>query len=142
MKLFIRLFFLIITPILVFAQQASKHYKISIVAFYNLVNFYDTTNNPIVNDDDFTLNGIKHYNNNIYQDKINNLAKVIGLIGTDYSIDGPAILGVAEIENDTVLNDLIHHPILKKRHYQIVHFDSKDIRGIDVALLYLSLIHI
>ena len=129
MKLIIRLFFLIITPFLVFAQSASKHYKISIVAFYNLENFYDTANNPIVNDDDFTQNGIKHYNNNIYQDKINNLAKVIGLIGTEYSTDGPAILGVAEIENDTVLNDLIHHPILKKRRYQIVHFDSKDIRG-------------
>jgi hypothetical protein len=43
---------------------------------------------------------------------------------------------VAEIENDTVLNDLIHHPLLKKRNYQLIHYDSKDIRGIDVALIY------
>lgn len=136
MKAIIIFSVLLITPFIGFTQSAAKHYKISIVAFYNLENFYDTTNNPMVNDDDFTLKGIKHYNSIIYQDKINNLAKVIGLIGTEYATDGPAILGVAEIENDTVLNDLIHHPLIKKRNYQIVHYDSKDIRGIDVALLY------
>jgi len=50
--------------------------------------------------------------------------------------DGPAILGVAEVENDTVLNDLIRHKLIEKRNYKIVHYDSKDIRGIDVGLLY------
>lgn len=119
-----------------FSQKPSLRYKVCIAAFYNLENFYDTTNNPLVNDDDFTTNGIKHYNNKIYQDKINNLATVISSIGTDISADGPAVLGVAEIENDTVLYDLVRHPLLSKHNYQIVHYDSKDIRGIDVALLY------
>jgi predicted extracellular nuclease len=57
-------------------------------------------------------------------------------MGTTYTPDGPAILGVAEIENDTVLNDLIKETQLKKRNYQFVHYDSKDARGVDVGLLY------
>ncbi len=113
------------------------HTKVCIIAFYNLENFYDTIDNPIVNDDDFTPNGIKQYKSSIYLDKVTKLATVISLIGTDISpTTGPAIIGVAEIENDTVLNDLIHHPLIKKRNYQLIHYDSKDARGIDVALLY------
>ena len=117
-------------------QTKIHRYKICIAAFYNLENFYDTVNNPLVNDDDFTLNGIKRYSSKIYLDKIEHLTKVIAEIGQDKTSDGVALLGVAEIENDTVLNDLIHHPALKKRHYQFVHYDSKDQRGIDVALIY------
>lgn len=118
------------------AQKTNRSYKICIAAFYNLENFYDTTNNPLVNDDDFTGAGIKNYSSKIYQDKINRLSKVIAEMGTDKTADGAALLGVAEIENDTVLKDLIHHPLLKKRNYEFVHYDSKDIRGIDVALIY------
>jgi hypothetical protein len=118
-----------------FAQKRNK-FKICITAFYNLENFYDTVDNPMVNDDDFTLNGVKRYSGKIYRDKIDRLSKVIAEIGIDKSVDGVAILGVAEIENDTVLTDLLHHPLLVKRNYQFVHFDSKDLRGIDVALIY------
>jgi hypothetical protein len=118
------------------AQEIKHQYKICIAAFYNLENFYDTTNNPLVNDDDFTVHGIKKYTHKIYRDKIDRLSKVISEIGTDKTVDGAAILGVAEIENDTVINDLIHHPSLKKRNYQYIHYDSKDLRGIDVALIY------
>lgn len=123
----------------VFAQQ--KSYKISIIAFYNLENFYDTIDNPLVNDNDFTPKGEKNYNGGIYWDKVGNLASVLSKLGSDekpesMSPDGPAIIGVAEIENDTVLTDLVNHPLLKKRGYKIVHYDSKDIRGVDVALLY------
>jgi hypothetical protein len=118
------------------AQKTNHPYKICIAAFYNLENFYDTSNNPIVNDDEFTSGGLKKYTYKIYGDKIDRLTKVIAEIGTDKSMDGVSILGVAEIENDTVLNDLIHHPSLKKRNYQFVHYDSKDLRGIDVALIY------
>jgi hypothetical protein len=118
------------------AQKTNHQYKICIAAFYNLENFYDTINNPLVNDDEFTREGIKKYSGKIYFDKIDRLSRVISEIGTDKTIDGAAILGVAEIENDTVLKDLIKHPLLKKRNYQFVHYDSKDLRGIDVALLY------
>ncbi|MES2373492.1 MAG: endonuclease/exonuclease/phosphatase [Bacteroidota bacterium] len=129
------LFFLLIlfginTP----AQE--KKYKACVIAFYNLENFYDTVNNPIVNDDDFTPSGIKQYSKEIYLDKVTKLATVISQIGTEISASGPAIIGVAEIENDTVLNDLVHHPLISYRHYRIIHFDSKDARGIDVGFLY------
>ncbi len=90
----------------------------------------------MVNDDDFTPSGSKQYTGNIYRDKVTKLATVISLIGTDITPAGPVLLGVAEIENDTVLNDLIRHRLLQNRHYEIIHFDSKDPRGIDVALLY------
>lgn len=126
----------LMTVILLSVSAQKKNYKVCIVAFYNLENFYDTIDNPIVNDDDFTPAGIKHYTGEIYADKVTKLATVISMIGTDISPTGPVLLGVAEIENDTVLNDLVHHPLLNHRHYQLVHYDSKDARGIDVALLY------
>ena len=130
------LFFCLIIYTLPVVTAQTKNYKVCIVAFYNLENFYDTINNPIVNDDDFTPTGVKHYTSDIYTDKVAKLATVISTIGTDISPAGPALLGVAEIENDTVLNDLVHHPLLNHRHYQLIHYDSKDARGIDVALLY------
>ena len=123
--------------LLFFHSLAQKQqYKSAIVAFYNLENFYDTVNNPNVNDEEFLPNGPKNYNSKVYYTKVEHLATVISQIGIDINADGPALLGVAEIENDTVLNDLIHHPLLKSRNYSFVHYDSKDFRGIDVALIY------
>lgn len=120
-----------------FILHAQKQqYKVSVIGFYNLENFYDTTDNPAVNDDEFTPKGEKNYNSTIYWNKVEHLATVISQMGADINPDGPAILGAAEIENDTVLNDLVHHPLLKNRNYHFVHYDSKDIRGVDVALLY------
>lgn len=130
MKYFVLLFIMIL-----FGAVQTQH-KVCIVAFYNLENFYDTVDNPAVNDDDFTPGGAKHYNGAIYRDKVNKLATVISQIGTEVSAAGPAMLGVAEIENDTVLNDLAHNPLLQQRHYRIIHFDSRDARGVDVGLLY------
>lgn len=134
MKKYLLTYLLLITLTPLFAQ--SKKYRGCTIAFYNLENFYDTIHNPKVNDDDFTPTGIKKYTGDIYFDKLNKLATVISLIGTDISSAGPAVIGVTEIENDTVLNDLVHHRLLKQRHYQLIHYDSKDPRGIDVALLY------
>ncbi|TAE15868.1 MAG: endonuclease/exonuclease/phosphatase [Bacteroidetes bacterium] len=121
----------------VFTLQAQQtNYKVSIIGFYNLENFYDTVNNTLIDDEEFLPTGVKNYNSAIYWDKVNNLATVLSKMGLEQSPDGPAILGVAEIENDTVLNDLVKHPLLKKRNYKIVHYSSPDARGIDVALLY------
>jgi hypothetical protein len=119
---------------ILYAQK--QQYQTVIIAFYNLENFYDTVNNPSTNDEEFLPAGPKNYNSKVYRTKVEHLATVISQIGTDVNADGPAILGVAEIENDTVLNDLVHHPLLKSRNYQIVHYDSRDIRGVDVAFLY------
>ncbi len=121
---------------LCFNVSAQQQYKTAIAAFYNLENFYDTIDNPMVNDNEFLPKGPRNYNSKVYLDKVSHLATVLSQIGTEINPDGPAFIGVAEVENDTVLNDLVHHPILASRNYHIVHYDSKDIRGIDVGFLY------
>jgi hypothetical protein len=118
------------------SNAQSQQYKPAVIAFYNLENFFDTINNPNVNDEDFLPEGVKNYNSKVYQTKVLRLATVISQIGTDINPDGFAFIGVAEVENDTVLNDLIHHPLLRDRNYGVVHYDSRDIRGVDVAFLY------
>jgi Endonuclease/Exonuclease/phosphatase family len=122
--------------ILIGVQAQKKQYKTAVISFYNLENLFDTIDNTLINDEEFLPTGIRNYNTAIYKDKLGKLASVIAQIGTEYSSDGPAILGVAEIENDTVLKDLIREPLLIKRNYKFVHYDSKDARGVDVGLLY------
>lgn len=134
MRFISALFLVLITNISCIAQN--KQYKIAVISFYNLENFYDTIDNPRVNDEEFLPNGDRNYNSAVYWNKVEHLATVLSQISTDVNPEGPAIIGVAEIENDTVLNDLVHHPLLKDRNYQIVHYDSWDSRGVDVALLY------
>jgi hypothetical protein len=118
------------------SKPIPQRYHSCIAAFYNFENFYDTINNTTIDDEEFLPTGAKHYSSSIYNKKVSNLATVIQKIGADMNDDGPAILGAVEIENDTVLQDLIKHPLLKNRGYLFVHENSKDIRGIDVALLY------
>jgi hypothetical protein len=137
MKKLFSIVLLVVTGFTTWSQtKQAATYKVAVIGFYNLENFYDTVDNPIVNDEEFLPSGIRNYNTAIYKSKIQNLATVIAQMGADKSPDGPAILGVAEIENDTVLTDLVNHPLLKKRNYKIAHYDSKDIRGVDVAMLY------
>ncbi|MDH3321666.1 MAG: endonuclease/exonuclease/phosphatase family protein [Flavobacteriaceae bacterium] len=111
-------------------------YKIRTIAFYNVENLFDTINNPDTFDDDFTPKGKNHYNSKIYWDKIDNISTVISQIGIDKTHTGPALIGLAEIENRSVLEDLVRSKNLVNSRYQIIHFDSPDQRGIDVALLY------
>lgn len=107
------------------------------IAFYNFENLFDTQDDPKNwGDDEFLPNGSYHYSNEIYHQKLHNLATVIQQLGTEITPDGPAIIGTAEIENDQVLKDLISQPEIKNRGYQFIHFDSPDSRGIDVAMLY------
>ncbi|HMO33258.1 MAG TPA: endonuclease/exonuclease/phosphatase [Lacibacter sp.] len=134
MKRLVFFLFAIISLLAGRAQQ--QQYKVAVIGFYNLENLFDTINNPNINDDDFTPKGNLNYTSKIYWDKQNKLSTVISQMGANISPDGPAILGVAEIENDTVLNDLVNMPKIKDRNYKIVHYDSPDERGIDVALLY------
>jgi hypothetical protein len=118
-----------------FAQK--KNYHITAVAFYNFENLFDTHDDPRNwGDNDFLPNGPYHYTDNIYQQKLHNLATVLLQLGTEMTPDGPAIIGTAEIENDRVLQDLIAQPEIKDRGYKFVHFESPDSRGIDVAMLY------
>lgn len=118
------------------APAQKKDYRPLVIGFYNLENLFDTINNPSVNDEEFLPTGPRNYNSAVYFDKLERLAAVISQIGTDISPDGPAILGVAEVENDTVLTDLVKQKLISQRDYRIVHYDSRDARGIDVGLLY------
>ena len=113
-----------------------KDYSVITVAFYNLENLFDTINTPGVIDEEFTPDGAKSWTGKNYWDKQQNLAKVLSEIGRDLNPDGPAIIGVAEIENILVLEDLVNMPAIADRQYQIVHYDSPDARGVDVAMFY------
>ncbi len=126
--------FVIISLSTAYSQKAQ--YRASIIGFYNLENFYDTVNNPLVDDEEFLPQSERHYNTRVYLDKVSRLSEVISQIGTDLNPDGLALLGVSEIENDTVLHDLVKHKNLKSNNFKIVHYNSPDRRGIDVGLLY------
>ena len=125
--------FLSFTPIF---SQEKKAYKVNTIAFYNLENLFDTENDPLTYDDDRTPDGKDHWTDEIYQDKLKNMAKVIAEIGADISGNTPAIVGVCETENRKVLEDLVNQETLVEQDYGIIQFDSPDRRGIDVALLY------
>lgn len=116
------------------AQQVTKT---GLIAFYNLENLFDTIDSPDVLDSEFTPGGINRWTSEKYYKKLDHLAMAISRIGEDEGWKGgPAILGVAEIENRPVLEDLVSHALLREANYQIVHYDSPDLRGVDVALLY------
>lgn len=101
--------------------------------FYNVENLFDTRNDSLTADDDFTPAGRMHWTNSRYFEKLNKISKVIIAAG---GWQPPAVVGFCEIENRKVLNDLINSSALSKFPYQIVHGDSPDERGIDVALIY------
>lgn len=103
------------------------------VMFYNVENFFDTVDDPSVNDNSFTPNGDNHWTKARFVKKRNNLSKVIAAAGEGGM---PDIIGLCEVENKYVLRQLTEETPLSKFEYEIVHYDSPDPRGIDVALLY------
>ncbi len=118
--------------------QEKKDYNIYTIAFYNVENLFDTEDDPLTFDDDRTPLGKDVWTLEKYQDKVKNISKVLSEIGLDNTKTAPAIIGLCEVENLQVLQDLVDHPSLSKFNYQIIHYDSPDSRGIDVALLYQS----
>ncbi len=106
------------------------------VGFYNFENLFDTVDDTLKNDEEFLPNGTRLWTDEVYKDKLKNLARVVSELGTDVTPDGVAILGVSEIENRKVLEDFAKQPAVAARNYQVVHFDSPDERGVDVGLIY------
>ena len=118
------------------AHAQQKKYVVRIVAFYNFENLFDTINNPNF-DDEWTPKGLQRWTSEKYQQKLENLSTVLMQIGkNEKQQEAPTLIGGCEIENRNVLEDLVKHPNIIKYDYGIVHFDSPDKRGIDVALLY------
>lgn len=140
MRTFIR-YFLILAILLFFIENQKinaqeKQYRLGCIAFYNLENLFDTINDPKIDDEEFLPTGKNEWTGSRYMAKIKNLSEVISQIGDEYVKGGPVILGVSEIENRKVLEDLVASPANKKMNYSIVHFDSPDKRGVDVGLIY------
>jgi hypothetical protein len=88
------------------------------------------------NDYDFTSEGSLGNDSQVYSSKLENLAKVLSEMGTTVTPDGLAIIGIAEVEQRSCLEDLVKQPALKDRNYKIVHHNSMDFRGIDVGFIY------
>ncbi|MFO7370769.1 MAG: hypothetical protein R6X09_10915 [Bacteroidales bacterium] len=103
------------------------------IMFYNVENLFDTRDNPHTDDDLFTPAGGMHWTYKRYKAKLTNICKVLVAAG---GWQPPDVIGFCEVENDSVLMDLFENTLLSKYQYNIVHYDSPDRRGIDVALAY------
>ncbi len=117
-------------------SQEKKKFKIHTIAFYNLENLFDTTDDVTKFDEASPIMEMKTDREEVYKKKVRNMARVIAEIGADEAHNSPAILGVSEVENRGVLTDLINDSLLVGKDYGIIHFDSPDARGVDVGLLY------
>lgn len=118
--------------ITMYGQSAKQNY---VIGFYNLENLFDIYDDPAKNDEQYLPEGSNKWTKEKYDHKVHNMAKVIAEMG---SANGRfhTVLGVSEIENRLVLEDLVSDPQIARANYQIVHYDGPDRRGVDVALLY------
>ncbi len=116
--------------------KKKKEKNIFTIGFYNLENMFDTIDDPNTLDDDFTPTGFKKWSLKRYNRKLYKLAKTISEIGDQSTKNPPVLLGIAEVENEPVIKDLINAEPLRDIDYGYVHYDSPDERGIDTALIY------
>ncbi|RKD87745.1 endonuclease/exonuclease/phosphatase family protein [Mangrovibacterium diazotrophicum] len=112
--------------------QPTSHSELAIM-FYNVENLFDVEDDPQKQDDEFCADGLRNWNYFRLKDKLNKISKVI-LAANGF--DPPAVIGLCEVENRAVLESLIEHTPLKNYGYKIIHKDSPDERGIDVAILF------
>ncbi len=115
-------------------QGQDKGRKLYSVAFYNLENLFDTIHDAGKNDYDFLPDGSYRWSSQKYEAKLKNMATVLSQLSRDKVPEGPAFIGVAEVENKRVLDDLLERPEIS--NYEYVHYEGPDKRGIDCALLY------
>ncbi len=121
---------LLLLPWLAFAQPEQELQRI---LFYNVENFFDTDDDSRTDDEEFLPSGLRLWTWERYQQKQNRIAQVILAAGEGKL---PLVIGLCEVENRRVLDGLLEHTPLKDQGYSIVHKESPDRRGIDVALLY------
>ncbi|MCX7954858.1 MAG: endonuclease/exonuclease/phosphatase family protein [Bacteroidales bacterium] len=130
-------FYILITVIVI---TISKGYLISqkyaLICFYNVENLYDTIDDPYTDDNEFLPNSKKCWNTQKYKEKLKNLSFVISDIGASTVKKMPDIIGLCEVENKTVLADLIASDNLQNADYDFIHYDSRYYRGVDVAFIY------
>lgn len=132
-----KLFILAVLMLAVATTQAQKHHGVYAVGFYNLENLFDYTHDEGKKDEDFLPTGRYQWNQTKYEWKLKNLSRVLSEMGTEVlPKQGCALIGVAEVENDHCMSDLVAQEPLKKRGYRYVHIEGPDHRGIDCALIY------
>jgi len=119
---------------LLFALFGIYAQETAIIGFYNIENLFDTEKDTLTNDTEFLPNGSYQWTPERYYQKLQNLAYAISQIGKEQG--GVVVLGVSEIENERVLNDLVAQPALQPLNYKVAHHDSPDLRGVDVAFIY------
>ena len=117
-------------------EGSKRQFAVYGVAFYNLENLFDTINSNGTYDLEYSPRGSRQWDGRKYWAKINNMATAISNMTTQTTPNGPAIIGVSEIENKSVLDDLVKADPIKRWMLQVVHHDSPDRRGVDVGLLY------
>lgn len=120
---------LLLSPIQGWAQQL----RFRIVS-YNVENFFDCTDHPQKADDEYLPHGLRHWTPRRYRHKLNEVAKTLLALGHDG--EAPALVGLCEVENDTVLHALTRQSPLRNVGYRYVITSSADVRGINIALLY------
>ncbi len=118
------------------AIDKNKKYSALAIGFWNVENLYDTLNDPLKIDEEFLPGGANAWNTPKYKTKLQHMAEVISQMATDAVPDGLAALGLCEIENKQVLEDLVKEPLLEKRNYKIVLIEGPDARGVDPAFIY------
>ena len=119
------------------SENEKNEYKVLTVAFYNLENLFDTENDPRKFDERSPIMEMPEpLRAEAYRKKLHNMASVLSKIGLEVSQNSPAVIGISEVENQKVIEDLLNQPELIDKNYGIVHYDSPDERGIDVALIY------
>ncbi|MDR2970676.1 MAG: endonuclease/exonuclease/phosphatase family protein [Bacteroidales bacterium] len=123
-----------LTLFLLFALFSIQAQKTAILGFYNVENLYDTEQDFTKNDTEFLPDGPYQWTVERYNQKLQNLAYAISQIGKEQG--GVVVLGVSEVENERVLNDLVAQPDLQPLNYKVAHHDSPDLRGVDVAFIY------
>ena len=128
----------ILSFILITVLTSSNPVRIGMygIAFYNLENLFDTIHDNGKNDYEFLPDGTNKWGKMKYENKLANMSKVLAELCTDRLPKGAAIIGVSEIENRRVLEDLLKQPALKDRGYQIIHHEGPDRRGVDCAFFY------
>lgn len=112
------------------AQREKQNFKIM---FYNVENYFDVVDDPDKADEEYLPGGIRGWNNTKYYAKQANISKVVSALGGWVP---PAIVGLCEVESNKALHDLTRMSPLKNLGYRYIHYESPDVRGIDVAMLY------
>ncbi len=119
--------------IMLCSSSATLSQTVANVMFYNTENLFDTSDNPLRNDDEFTPGSVRGWTDRRYWRKLTNISRVIAAIDED---NGPEIIGMCEVENETVMQDLTRRSVLRTLEYDYIVTDAPDTRGINVALLY------